>query len=70
MAKVFVFPQQTMMAKENPAAIARRAIENRFGISFSEFMGVNGKRTPEVQEIMKRALRKETMAISTKSIEE
>lgn len=61
--KIIPFPKKMILP--DPATQAREAIEKRFGITFKEFMGENGKRTPEVEEKMKRAMRKETLRIAS-----
>ncbi|MFS0841296.1 hypothetical protein [Paenibacillus sp. 1P03SA] len=64
MAKVLAFPQQA-----NPALAAMKAIEARMGVSFSDYMGFTGNKQ-ETNERVARAMKKETMKIATKQIEE
>lgn len=70
MANVLMFPQPQQVNKDNPAAIAKRSIEKRFGVTFGEFLGMNGERTPQVQKQIKHAMQKETLVIATKNIQE
>ncbi|OUM85214.1 MAG: hypothetical protein BAA01_00110 [Bacillus thermozeamaize] len=39
---------------------AMKAIEKRFGVSFWDYIGLNGRRPKEVQERIDKALQKET----------
>jgi len=61
MGQVLKFPQKQ---EESPVLKAMKAMEKRFGVSFEDYMELNGKRTPETQEAIDRALRKETLLIS------
>lgn len=61
LSKVIPFPHSQNV--ERPAMAARRAIEKRFGVSFSEFMSVN--RSEETQRKIDRALQRETLIIAS-----
>lgn len=67
MDNVISFPksQYRNHENENPAAAARRAIEKRLGVSFSDFMGSGGQRTSEVQKKIDRSLQKETLIMAS-----
>ncbi|RJG21359.1 hypothetical protein [Paenibacillus thiaminolyticus] len=72
MAKVLQLPQTGPQAatKVNAAAeAAMRNIEKRMGVSFFDYMALNGKRSEEVQSKINRSLRKETMQLDSKIIE-
>jgi hypothetical protein len=62
MAKVLKFPQ-VKLSTEAPFKKAMAAIESRFGVSFQEYIGVNGQRSAETQAKMQKALQKETFDI-------
>lgn len=65
LSKVIPFPRSQNAGR--PAVAARRAIEKRFGVSFSEYMSVN--RSEEAQRKIDRALQKETLIIASTFLE-
>ncbi|MEB8637789.1 hypothetical protein P4H32_29340 [Bacillus cereus] len=67
MAKVLSFPQT--VKKDDPALAAMQGIEQRFGMSFWEYMGFTGDKE-KVREKIDRVLQKETLQMATKIIEE
>lgn len=60
MAKVLQFPHQNNVIQSDPFDKAMAAIENRFGISFQDYLGVKGKRSVETQARMDQSLKEET----------
>ncbi|MNI26482.1 hypothetical protein D3C73_801820 [compost metagenome] len=58
-SKIVAFP----WSQNSSALAARKALEERFGVSFSEFFSV---RTPDVQERIDRSLKKETLKMASK----
>ena len=67
MDNIVSFPKSHYRRTEhgNAAAAARRAIEERLGVSFSDFMGIGGQRTQEVQMKIDRSLQKETLKMAS-----
>ncbi|RAV02082.1 hypothetical protein DQG13_10830 [Paenibacillus sp. YN15] len=55
---------QKQKSKDEAFDQAVQSIEKRFGVSFWEYMGLEG-RTEEVQEKINRALRKETFQLAS-----
>ncbi|WP_338552909.1 hypothetical protein [Paenibacillus sp. KS-LC4] len=60
MAKVLQFPHQNNAIPSDPFNEAMAAIENRFGVSFQDYLGVNGKRSADTQARMEQSLKEET----------
>jgi hypothetical protein len=61
MAQILSFPRKKQT--DDSFDLAAKAIEDRFGVSLWEFMAIDGRRTPETQAKIDKALRKETFKI-------
>lgn len=60
MSQIIDFPHKK---DQDSFDIAVQSIENRFGISFWEYMGLIGRRSKETEAKIEKALRKETLKI-------
>lgn len=67
MARVLSFPQTAK--KFDPSIGAMKDIEQRFGLTFWEYMGFTGDQQ-KVREQVERVLHKETLQTATKIIED
>lgn len=67
MDNMFHLPQSR---SSDPVQSAMDSIEKRFNVCFWDYVGVNGKRSNEVQKKINRALKKETMKIASKIIKQ
>ncbi|PAD73075.1 hypothetical protein [Paenibacillus campinasensis] len=65
MNSVVSFPEKKHV---DPLANLKQQIQNRFGVSLCEYAGYgnNGKRSPEVQSKIERAMKKETLKMASK----
>lgn len=52
---------KVICSQEDAFDRAVQAIENRFGVSFWDYIGQNGQRSEQVQQKIERALREETL---------
>lgn len=68
MAKVLEFPQPMKSKKTHSSALAAmKTIESRLGVPFSSYMG---KWSEETESKIGRSLRKETMLVATRNLDD
>ncbi|MEK4983630.1 hypothetical protein [Bacillus sp. FSL K6-6540] len=66
MRSVISFPKR-QISSNDPLANLKNRIAQRYGVSLMEYIGQDGKRSPEVQQKIDRAMLKETMLVASKN---
>lgn len=66
--KIIPFPSSKIITNEDPLAYLKKSIQKRFGVTLQEYCLVKGKRSPEVQAKIDRALKKEMLKYLSQSV--
>jgi len=67
MNQIVSFPNRNVEETDSLAGLKKR-IQERFGVSLHEYIGSKGKRSPETQEKINKAMQKETIRIASNNI--
>ncbi|MFB5677983.1 hypothetical protein ACE3NQ_12325 [Paenibacillus terreus] len=67
MSNIVSFPNRNV-EETDPMAGLKKRIQERFGVTLHEYIGPEGKRSPEIQEKINKAMQKETIRIASNNI--